>query len=166
MLKDQDGFILKACSKPGSGPREIEFYENLMSNMSDPSMDALRKFVPEYRGVVKIPVHGKVINFIKLKDTTHDMEEPCVLDIKIGKQTWDPNASAEQIKKGREHYKLCKESLSFCLQGFQVYDIKMSNIRRVCKEYTRKLDKTLAIDGEIELRFITCDHFQDIILTQ
>lgn len=128
----------------------MEFYEHLMSNMSDPSMDALRTLVPEYRGIVNILFHGKNINFIKLKDITHDMDEPCVLDIKVGKQTWDPVATPEKIEKEKKSYKLCKESLGFCVQGFQVYDIKTGNIRRYGKDYGRKLDHDSAIDGKIK----------------
>lgn len=36
------------------------------------------------------------IEFLKLVDITHDMTEPCIIDIKIGKRTWDPLASEEK----------------------------------------------------------------------
>lgn len=31
-----------------------------------------------------------------MTDLTHGMLEPCIMDIKIGRRTWDPLASAEK----------------------------------------------------------------------
>ena len=38
------------------------------------------------------------VKFIILDDVTDDVAEPCVMDIKIGRQTWDPEASLEKRK--------------------------------------------------------------------
>jgi 1D-myo-inositol-tetrakisphosphate 5-kinase/inositol-polyphosphate multikinase len=38
------------------------------------------------------------VKFIILDDVTNDVTEPCVMDIKIGRQTWDPEASLEKRK--------------------------------------------------------------------
>ena len=38
------------------------------------------------------------VKFIILDDVTNDIAEPCVMDIKIGRQTWDPEASFEKRK--------------------------------------------------------------------
>jgi hypothetical protein len=38
------------------------------------------------------------VKFIILDDVTNDVDEPCVMDIKIGRQTWDPEASLEKRK--------------------------------------------------------------------
>lgn len=36
------------------------------------------------------------MRFLVLKNATHGFAEPCVIDIKIGKQTWEPGASDEK----------------------------------------------------------------------
>jgi len=38
------------------------------------------------------------VKFIILDDVTDNVTEPCVMDIKIGRQTWDPEASLEKRK--------------------------------------------------------------------
>lgn len=149
MLKDQDGSVLKAAVKPICGAREIEFYESLLGNLNDPSIETLRKLVPEYRGTVKMPFRGKVIDFIKMIDITHDMDEPCVMDIKIGKRTWDPLATPDKISAEEQKYKDCKQNLGFCIPGFQVYDIKTDRVKRFGKEYGKKLDQNSVRDGEL-----------------
>lgn len=150
MLKDQqDGSLLKAAVKPICGAREIEFYENLAAgNSNDPSIQAIRKFVPEYRGTVKMSFRGKVIDFIKLADITHDMSEPCVMDIKIGKRTWDPLAVPEKIRAEEQKYEMCKQNLGFCIPGFQVFDIKSGRIKRFGKEYGKKLNQNSVKEGK------------------
>lgn len=149
MLKyQQDGSVLKAAVKPMCGIREIKFYEQLHEeNLNDPDVEAMRKFVPEYRGTVKMPFRGKIIDFIKLADLTHDMSEPCVIDIKIGKRTWDPFASTEKQLAEEQKYQACKKHLGFCIPGFQVYDIKSGRIKRYGKEYGKKLDQHSVKDG-------------------
>lgn len=154
ILKAEDGSVLKAMTKPLCGVREIEFYENMMSNSTDPSTKALRKLVPEYRGTIKMPFRGKAIDFIKLADITHDMCEPCVMDIKIGKRTWDPLATPEKITAEEQKYKACKQHLGFCIPGFQVHDIKTGDIRRFGKEYGKKLDQHSVRDGKIDVEII------------
>lgn len=150
MLKDQhDGSVMKAAVKPLCGIREIKFYEQLQKNENiSPQMDILRELVPEYRGTVKCLFRGKMIDFIKLADITHDMAEPCVIDIKIGKRTWDPYASAEKQKAEEQKYQSCKQNLGFCIPGFQVYDIKSGRIKRYGKEYGKKLTHETVKDGE------------------
>lgn len=150
MLKDQqDGSVLKAAVKPICGAREIQFYENLMDELSDPSIEALRKLVPEYRGTVKMSFRGKFIDFIKLRDISHDMDEPCVMDIKIGKRTWDPMATPAKILAEEQKYEACKQHLGFCIPGFQVFDIKSCRVKRYGKEYGKKLNQNTVKDGKL-----------------
>lgn len=155
MLKDQhDGSLLKAAVKPICGAREIKFYESLSDgNSNDSNVQAIRKFVPEYRGTVKMSFRGKAIDFIRLHDITHDMSEPCVIDIKIGKRTWDPLATPDKILAEEQKYEMCKQNLGFCIPGFQVYDIKSGRCKRFGKEYGKKLDQNSVKDGKRPIKF-------------
>jgi hypothetical protein len=38
------------------------------------------------------------VRFIKLEDIAKEVAEPCIMDIKIGRQTWDPQATLEKRK--------------------------------------------------------------------
>lgn len=97
MLKDEhDGSILKPAYKKLCGPREIQFYEQVTGGQV-PNAVLLKELVPEYRGTVRMKLGERSIDFIRLADVTHDMTEPCVIDIKIGQRTWDPLASADKI---------------------------------------------------------------------
>lgn len=87
------------------------------------------------------------IDFIKLADITHGMAEPCIIDIKIGKRTWDPLASPEKIQAEEQKYQACKKNLGFCIPGFQVYDIKTGRIKRYGKDYGKKLNVDSVKDG-------------------
>lgn len=148
MLKDQnDRSVLKAAVKPICGAREIKFYEDLEKSCNDPIMNDLRQFVPEFRGVVKIPFRGKAINFIRLGDITQGMAEPCVIDVKIGKRTWDPLATDDKIVAEEQKYAACKQNLGFCIPGFQVYDIKSGCFKWFGKEYGKKLNTNSVKDG-------------------
>ncbi|CAD7933953.1 unnamed protein product [Amoebophrya sp. A120] len=56
--------------------------------------------------------------YLVLQDVTHNMLLPCVCDIKIGQQTYDPLASASKRKKCIEKYPL-QEKLGFRLVGMK-----------------------------------------------
>lgn len=148
MLRDRrDGSVLKGAAKPLCGKREIQFYESLRHNINNASMVMLKELVPEYRGSIQIQFCGKLIEFIKLADLTHDITEPCIMDIKIGERTWDPLATPEKIKAEEQKYAECKKKLGFCIPGFQVYDIKSGRIKRFDKEYGKKLSAEKVKDG-------------------
>lgn len=96
MIKHK-GTILKPITKPKCGEREINFYEEI-AKATDKTRKELLEFIPKYYGQVIVPIKGKDINCIVLEDLTKNFREPCVMDIKIGRRTWDPTASSEKIK--------------------------------------------------------------------
>lgn len=147
MLKNKsDGTVLKPLGKPVCGAREIAFYESIQhSNNSD--LRTLINFVPKYYGATKMILNNKELDFIKLTDLTHNMYEPCIIDIKIGKRTWDPLATADKIIAEEEKYAECKKNLGLCIPGFQVNllpnDINDSGpaiLKRFSKDYGKQLN--------------------------
>lgn len=69
------------------------------------------------------------------------------MDVKIGKRTWDPLATAEKRSAEETKYKDCKNFVGFCVPGFQVYSIATGQIKRFGKEYGKKLNKTTLPEG-------------------
>lgn len=80
------------------------------------------------------------------------MTEPCVIDIKIGKRTWDPLASPDKIDAEEQKYQACKQNLGICIPGFQVYSVKTGSIKRYGKEFGKKLNQTTIKDGKYNFR--------------
>ncbi|XP_049774458.1 inositol polyphosphate multikinase isoform X1 [Schistocerca cancellata] len=146
MLKHKDGYVLKPIEKPVQGEREIKFYEELQE-ATDPVSTALRSFVPQYLGTTEMKINEKDIKFLILKDVTDGFAEPCVMDVKIGKQTWDPEATEEKIKNEQKKYMECKRDLGFCIPGFQVYKISNGKLMKYGKDYGKRLNKSSVIDA-------------------
>lgn len=141
LLKDQhDGSIMKPASKPMCGAREIGFYESLVDAKHE-DLVFLKDLVPEYRGTTKLQLGGRDIDFIKLTNLTHGMIEPCIMDIKIGKRTWDPLASKEKREAEEQKYLECKHNLGLCIPGFQVHSITTGKCKKFDKDYGKKLNQ-------------------------
>lgn len=90
--------VLKPITNQICGDREIEFYEKVY-NSNDEILTELREFIPNYYGKVTVPIEGRNIDCIALQDLTKHYKEPCVMDIKIGRRTWDSTATYDKIIK-------------------------------------------------------------------
>ncbi|XP_063243218.1 uncharacterized protein LOC134542688 [Bacillus rossius redtenbacheri] len=140
LLKHSDGYVLKPIQKPDHGEREIRFYEELQGS-DDPVCAELRKFTPRYLGSTTVNINDKGMKCLMLEDVTSGFVEPCIMDIKIGRQTWDPEASMEKIENERAKYVECRKHFAFCIPGFQVYRTTTGKVLRLGKDYGKKLDK-------------------------
>ncbi|XP_072766880.1 inositol polyphosphate multikinase [Anoplolepis gracilipes] len=135
----QTGHILKPATKAILGEREIAFYEYL-KNSHDPMIVQLKKFVPRYFGTTELRVFNKRTKFLKLRDITEGMAEPCVMDIKIGRRTWDPLATKEKKATEELKYAESKRAYGFCITGFQVYCLSTGRLKKFDRDYGKKLD--------------------------
>ncbi|XP_058829566.1 inositol polyphosphate multikinase [Topomyia yanbarensis] len=139
--------ILKPAGKVLCGAREIKFYEQIQSASTETDLVMLKGIIPQYLGHTKIPVDGKLVQFIKLSDLTHGMLEPCVMDVKIGCRTWDPLATPEKRKAEESKYQACKQNLGLCIPGFQVYSIANGRRMRYGRDYGKKLTEVTVRDA-------------------
>ncbi|XP_053670316.1 inositol polyphosphate multikinase-like [Anopheles nili] len=142
-----DGTILKPTGKVECGVREIAFYERLdveRNCLCDKSICALWatlcQVVPRYYGHPKLPIDGREVEFIQLEDLTDGLVWPCVMDVKIGRRTWDPLATLEKRKAEESKYQACRQRFGLCLPGFQVYHVQAGGkLVRHGKDYGKKL---------------------------
>lgn len=143
LLQDSGGCVLKPLGKPECGEREKNFYEYLQeaekSNGSNLLL-LLGSFVPKYRRTVTLVVNNSQHTFLKMEDLTKGMRKPCIMDIKVGKRTWDPMASEQKRSVEEQKYTRCKQVLGLCIPGFQVYTHKDCKLLRFSKEYGKNLD--------------------------
>ncbi|KAF0759697.1 inositol polyphosphate multikinase alpha-like [Aphis craccivora] len=140
LLKHKEGYILKSVEGGTKGKNEVRFYEELRKNEN---LINLRKLVPLYYGTATLEINKKDMTFIILDDITTDMKKPCVMDVKIGLQTWEPGCSEKKKNDENAKYTRCKEKWSFCIPGFQVYDLSNSNLvqpQKYDKEFGKSLD--------------------------
>lgn len=143
----EDASILKPAGKVLCGLREIKFYEQVQTATTEPDLLPLKELIPKYMGHTKLSVNGKLVEFIKLSDLTYGMHEPCVMDVKVGCRTWDPQASEEKRKAEESKYQACRKPLGLCIPGFQVYSIANGRRMRYGKDYGKKLTEVTVKDA-------------------
>uniref|UniRef100_A0A336LRK6 Kinase n=1 Tax=Culicoides sonorensis TaxID=179676 RepID=A0A336LRK6_CULSO len=141
-----EGFVFKPLTKPLCAVREKDFYEVVLKS-EDGTLKELKDYVPNYHGIEVMNIRGKDVEFLKLNDITHGMAEPCVIDIKIGRRTWDPLATEEKRIVESSKYVRCKENVGFCIPGFQVFSINAGKMKRYGKEYGKSLDENTVIEA-------------------
>ncbi|CAG5095014.1 Similar to IPMK: Inositol polyphosphate multikinase (Homo sapiens) [Cotesia congregata] len=117
MLK-KNGHIYKPGIKDDLFEREKSFYEQIKTSDNE-VYKALARLTPKYFGSGEFIFMKKPLKFLILQDITEGMIEPCVMDIKIGKRTWDPLAGPAKKLKEDFKYKEMKQAHSFCIPGFQ-----------------------------------------------
>lgn len=165
MLKSvHEGRVFKPLTKPKCAEREKHFYETVSkvsaaSGSGDPTLLELKPLVPVYHGCCVMRVREKNVEFLKLNDITYGMEEPCVIDIKIGRRTWDPLATEEKRLVESSKYVRTKENVGFCIPGFQVTSISAGKLKRYGKEYGKALDEKSVYQGKLILFFKRLLHF-------
>lgn len=139
-------YVLKPLRLDHRKAREIGFYEmvhyppSISASLADsPSqesfnlIDQLRSishFIPRYYGVAKLnKEHVKEFSvnvedgteYIILEDLTRTYSHPCVIDIKMGTQSFEPDASAEKKHKEMEKY-LQQADFGLRIVAMRVYD--------------------------------------------
>lgn len=95
MMK-QNGVVLKPVVKKEIGERELWLYQQL-SDTLDRTLIEMRTLVPQFFGTKKVTINGKEYDCIVLEDLTANFKEPCVMDIKIGRRTWGPDATYQKM---------------------------------------------------------------------
>jgi 1D-myo-inositol-tetrakisphosphate 5-kinase/inositol-polyphosphate multikinase len=60
-----------------------------------------------------------LVTYIKMRDIAYQIEKPSVIDYKIGRITYDPEASAEKISRQKLKYPPV-ENIGFQLMGMRV----------------------------------------------
>lgn len=92
---------------------ERRFYEHTCS--------VLRPFIPKYYGITEVVVDGERRLYLQLENCVDGYLHPCVIDLKLGTQTYEPGASAEKIAYELSKWGLQK-SHGFRISGMQLAD--------------------------------------------
>lgn len=141
ILKDTKGHIMKPFQRPPKGFAEWNFYKEI-NQSEDEHAILLRKHIPKFYGVTEVEVggvNGRKEKFLLLEDATCSMEIPNVMDIKIGKQTWAPDATAEKRILEDSKYVSIKIPYGFSVLGIiqhAITDCSVKNIEPVLYDKT------------------------------
>jgi 1D-myo-inositol-tetrakisphosphate 5-kinase/inositol-polyphosphate multikinase len=130
----------------------------------------LHNFIPNYFGVVKHqtssppslpeekrtgPYGISLDSYLLLQDATVNFSKPCVIDVKIGSQSYEPDATEE--KRTREQRKYPAQSeLGFRIVGMRIYDPSHSE---ACDNgfvfYSKEFGRSLATREDVKSAFVT-----------
>ncbi|XP_004583448.2 inositol polyphosphate multikinase [Ochotona princeps] len=146
ILQHPDGTVLKQLQPPPRGPRELEFYNMVYAADCDDSvLLELRKYLPKYYGIWSPPTAPNDL-YLKLEDVTHKFNKPCIMDVKIGRKSYDPFASSEKIQQQVSKYPLMEE-IGFLVLGMRVYHVQSDSYETQNQHYGRSLTKETIKDG-------------------
>lgn len=137
-------FILKPLNKPDLFAREVRVYRqlyDLYQNRKDwfAKFHGVEEFPDERRvsadGTCK---EGKTRPCIILEDLTLGFAKPCLIDIKMGKRTYEPTASIEKIAREKRKYPY-QEEIGFRITGLKVWDSSQEDYHFYDKHFGRSL---------------------------
>jgi len=141
MLKHTEGFVMKPVQNDVRGQTEIEFYKSIfLSPSANPAISKLQQLIPKFLGIHSFSTNTAVHYFIKMEDVANGIRKPCIADIKIGKQTWDPFASTQKRMSENKKYSGTKSSLGFCIPGMSLYEVLSKERQKFDKVYGRNLN--------------------------
>lgn len=95
----QSRTVLKALQPSPRGEIEEKFYTEITTSTL-PELKLLRTLCPRFHGTVEHNGTG----FLRLEDLTRPFLNPCIIDIKMGKVTWDPDATDAKRKREESKY--------------------------------------------------------------
>ncbi|EDV26035.1 uncharacterized protein TRIADDRAFT_55735 [Trichoplax adhaerens] len=148
-LKCNDGTLLKIFQDGNRGHREMEFYSEIFSanHDSDQTASALRHFMPTYFGTVTIKNDKNSQPYMKISDVTSKFKRPCVIDLKIGRRTYDPLATEAKRARAVDKYPL-QDQIGFRIDGMKVYNSDTGNYDDYDKIFGRKLDDDTIVNAQ------------------
>lgn len=134
--------VLKPMIKQRNFLKEIQFYEDVMA-LGAHSPQSPAAFLPRYFGAcvhrTKSNARGSSCNaYVVIENIIEGYRKPCVLDLKIGRQTFEPSATEEKKKRNINKY-IYQEEIGFRITGFKKYDFVSNDYVSEAKAYGRSL---------------------------
>jgi hypothetical protein len=107
---------------------------------------SLLQFLPTFHGMVSVDADGTCNQYICLSDVTSAFSHPCVVDLKIGTQTYDDFASPQ--KKASETSKFPDQAvMGFRFTGMKVFDPATQSYTEFNKTFCHSLDASSYMNG-------------------
>lgn len=134
--------IIKPQNKVDLFRREVKFYEEIFNNP-----ETTPKFFAKFYGLVDVEDEnsGEVDGVIPkrpciiLQDMTLSYSQPSMIDIKIGRQTFEPSASTAKVERELRKYPH-QNSIGFRITGMKVWNSTDQSYFSVDKWFGRSLE--------------------------
>ncbi|MCI4376464.1 hypothetical protein PGIGA_G00188690 [Pangasianodon gigas] len=140
ILQHFDGTVLKQLQPPPRGPCEMHFYTQVFAqDCTDPHLLALQQHLPKYYGTWSTPDNPNEL-YLKLEDVAGRFTCPCIMDVKIGRRSYDPFASQDKREEQIRKYPLMEE-IGFLILGMRVYHVASGSYISHEQFYGRSLTK-------------------------
>lgn len=152
-LKHKDGKLLKPFQKPPKGTREVAFYRGVQAS-EDPDDVAIRAWIPRFHGTENIgQVEGLSSGeqFLVLDDVLEGLSSPNIMDIKIGRQTWGPDAPVAKREHEDRKYPGTKAPLGFSVLGIIIHRIKDGHAQAESIKYDRTFGTSLKTEDVLNI---------------
>lgn len=130
--------------------KEELFYEKTVEQYPD-----LKQWIAGYHGTKEIHMEGIDGKFMILDDLTFGYDKPSVIDLKIGTQTWEEDASKEKIERESKKYPL-QRTFGFRLTGMRVYNKEKKDYDIYDKKYGYSITED-TLNGMFALFFSQVD---------
>jgi len=178
LLMHESGFVLKPIQAPPKGTREVSFYQTIATSSVSSDIQ-FRNLTAKFFGTESVMMsNGEYCEYLVLENLTEGFEKPCVMDIKIGRVTYGPDASDSKKAKEAQSYAGTKIPFGFSVLGIISYS--QQEFRRLTKAFGRSLnennidevlDNFLSIDNESAKILAKCfldklEEFVDFFSTQ
>jgi Inositol polyphosphate kinase len=140
-LMAHDGRVFKPLPRGPRGDMEAGFY--LKVNSGARKYQPPATFMPRFHGLIEVEreehneLQGKDSKsfssghrYLELDDLTFPYKRPCVMDIKMGVQAWDEDASIPKIHKEASKYPT-QQNVGFRLTGMRVWDKRPALTKKI-----------------------------------
>ncbi|CAF1299938.1 unnamed protein product [Adineta ricciae] len=137
-----NGNVLKPLLNPPRGPREHKFYTHIFSANASSELRALRPFLPQLLGTYEFGG----MTYLELENAIRSYQCPCVIDIKLGRITYDQEATPEKIERQIAKFEPAAE-IGFQLLGWKSYQQSDNSYIYHDKKCSRSLTKDEVLHG-------------------
>lgn len=132
--------------------REISFYETLSSNYLD--CINFRSFIPKYYGclishdnednrddnnIIEEKKFSAKTTYLMLENLSKQFKYPNIIDIKIGRKTYEPSASIKKIEHEISKYPM-QDHFGYRISGMKVYNKIASYYKHYNKDFCHNID--------------------------
>ena len=146
VLVHHKDMVLKPLNKLKLFIQEVNFYEK-GAEEGRYSYNFPHSFLAPYYGVVVgVNEDGKKTPYIALGNVSRNLVRPCMIDIKMGRQTFEPTAPLDKMLREKIKYKY-QERIGFRVCGFKVFDSLSESYFSVGKRYGRSLTPDIVSHG-------------------
>ncbi|KAI6659737.1 hypothetical protein LOD99_10670 [Oopsacas minuta] len=108
--------------------KEIQFYQYLQSADASQDVVNIRKFVPNFHGIVQLNESHGSADYLALEDCVFPFTKASIVDLKIGKKFYDKGTDESKVLRTRVKYTVL-EAAGFQIVGMRVFQPSLNEFK-------------------------------------